>query len=77
MDLIVEEAIIEPPIDPSLGGGGGEFTNEETFFHKVWRFILGLLGLDSAPPESSGGVSEPIPEQQFVPIPAGGGGGKG
>ena len=77
MDLIVEEAIIEPPIDPSLSGGGGEFTTEETFFHKVWRFILGLLGLDSAPPDSGGGVSEPIPEQQFVPIPAGGGGGKG
>ena len=74
LELTVEEAFIDPSLDPSFGGGGGEVVvEEETFFQKVWRFILGVLGLDSAPPDSGGGISEPLPEEQVIPIPAGGG----
>jgi hypothetical protein len=62
LEIEVAEGMIEEPIiDPSLegggggGGGGGEMpmVTEETALQKVWRFVLGLLGLDSAPP--SGG----------------------
>jgi hypothetical protein len=46
------------------GGGGGEFTDGEfpiepsiptieTFWQKLWRGVLGLLGLDSAPSQPS------------------------
>ncbi|MBI5945110.1 MAG: hypothetical protein HY864_12130 [Chloroflexi bacterium] len=75
LELTIEEVFIDPSLDPSMGGGGGEIiVEEESFFHKVWRFILGVLGLDSAAPDSGGGISEPIPEEQVIPIPAGGGG---
>jgi hypothetical protein len=49
LEIEVMDAFIEPTPDPSFGGGGGgEFpVQEETFWHKVFRFIKGLLGLDS------------------------------
>ena len=79
LDITVEEAFVDPTIpDPSLNGG--EFTpiTEETFFQKAWRFVLGLFGLDSAPPADSGGeIIETVPGQEVIPIPSGGGGGKG
>lgn len=79
LDVTVEEAFVDPTIpDPSLNGG--EFTpiTEETFFQKAWRFVLGLFGLDSAPPADSGGdIIETVPGQEVIPIPSGGGGGKG
>ncbi len=52
---MIEEPIIDPSIEGGGGGGGGEMpvVTEETALQKVWRFVLGLLGLDSAPP--SGG----------------------
>ena len=79
LDVTVEEAFVDPTIpDPSLNGG--EFTpiTEETFFQKAWRFVLGLFGLDSAPPADSGGeIIEIVPGQEVIPIPSGGGGGKG
>ncbi len=73
LEITVEEAFIDPSLDPSQGGGGEIILEEETFFQKVWRFILGVLGLDSAPPASDGGIAEPVPDQQMVPIPSGGG----
>lgn len=76
IDVEVMEAMIDPSLDPSLNGGGGDMgdggfppVTEETVWQKVWRFILGLLGLDSSPavtdpglvPPSEGPVVEPIP----------------
>ncbi len=60
----------EPEVQPEggLGPDGSELPPEETaqpetFAQKVWRFILGLLGLSSAPPQ---------PEQPAFEAPAGG-----
>ena len=42
----------EPGMEGEGGGGGGmiiEPAQPETFWQKIWRFILGLFGLDSAP----------------------------
>jgi hypothetical protein len=63
---VMEGMIEEPVIDPSMGGGEEmPMPSEETTLQKIWRFVLGLLGLDSAPP--SGGeqlppIEEPAPE---------------
>lgn len=79
LEVNVEEEFIEPTPDPSMesGGGGGEefFPTEETFMQKAWRFILGLLGLDSSAPASSPDMQ--IPPIEEIPVPSGGGGGKG
>ena len=73
LDITVEEAFVDPSLDPSLNGGG-EVIVEETFLHKVWRFIKGLFGLDSAAPSNGGGPAiEPgDPNQQIIPVPSGG-----
>ncbi len=67
--------MIEPPIDdPSFNNGGGfPAPEQEGVWQKVWRFILGLLGLDSAPstdgaPGPGPQIEEPIP----APLPSGG-----
>jgi hypothetical protein len=77
LDVTVEEAVIDPSVpDPSLNGGEFAPPAEETLFHKAWRFVLGLFGLDSAPPSNpGGGIIETVPGQEVVPIPSGGGGG--
>ncbi len=65
---VMEGMIEEPIIDPSMGGGEGfPVPGEETALQKVWRFILGLFGLDSAPPPAGGEeilpeFEEPAPE---------------
>ena len=75
----VEEQVIDPSmdpsLDPSLGGGGGEMPvfEEETFLHKIWRAVLGLLGLDSAPPDGSVPVDGSNFQESPVPMPANGG----
>ena len=62
----------EPGIDPSLNGGEGmPVTSEETVLQKVWRFVLGLFGLDSAPPPSGGEPVEPQFEEQVPQIKPG------
>jgi len=75
LDIEVLEGFIEPTPDPTMGEGGGEIIvdSNETVWQKIWRFILGLLGLDSSKP-SDGGVEQPQFEQP-VPMPAGGKGG--
>ncbi len=79
LEVNVEEEFTESTPDPSMesGGGGGEafLPAEETFLQKAWRFILGLLGLDSSTPASSPDMQ--IPPSEETPAPSEGGGGKG
>ncbi len=72
---VIDQPIIEPPIDG--GQNGGIDVNPpapETFLQKVWRFILGLIGLDSGlNTNSSTNNNQPIdksPTQQPIIIPA-------
>jgi hypothetical protein len=75
LEIEVMEGFVEPTPDPSLGGGGGgevfPTPTAETTLQKVWRFILGLFGLDSAPPSTNDPGVSPGPgiEQPGVPIP--------
>ncbi len=56
-----EEPIIEPGTEVP-GGEGFPISGEETTLQKVWRFILGLFGLDSASPSGDPGIMpEPLP----------------
>jgi hypothetical protein len=68
LKVTVEEAFIEPTPDPSMPDdgmdGGFPIVSEETFLQKTWRFVLGLLGLDSAPPPPPMPEFE-IPAEEF------------
>jgi len=80
LEINIEEEFIEMTPDPSMesgGGGGGDvtFASDESFMQKAWRFILGLFGLDSAPPASSPDMQ--INPGEEIPVPSQGGGGKG
>ncbi len=77
LNVSVEESFIEPTPDPTMEGAVIITATNESFAHKVWRFALGLFGLDSAPPSDEVPTGEPMPGEQMIPIPAGGGGGKG
>src|SRR5688500_8131395 len=75
LEIEVEEGFVEPTLDPSLENGGGiveeVISSEEGTLQKLWRFILGLLGLDSAPPSNSDPGIDPGIEPQFEePLPA-------
>jgi hypothetical protein len=71
LQVDVMEGTEEPIVEPGLGEGGGEgfpVPSEETALQKVWRFLLGLFGLDSAPPSNNDpvigpgpGIEEPLP----------------
>lgn len=79
LEIEVMEGFIEPTPDPSMGGGGGEgfpVPTEETTLQKVWRFVLGLFGLDSALPSNSNPGVPPGPgiEEPVVPVPKPGSG---
>jgi hypothetical protein len=68
LKITVEEGFIEPTPDPSMPGdgtdGGFPVESDETFLQKTWRFVLGLFGLDSAPPPPSVPEFE-IPPEEF------------
>jgi hypothetical protein len=67
LTMDVSEMMMEPTPDMSNGGKGNVVypTGPESFWQKVWRFILGLLGLDS-----SAGSSSPVNEGPTeVPVP--------
>jgi hypothetical protein len=71
---VMEQPIIEPPLDK--GQNGGIDVNppaQETFLQKVWRFILGMIGLDSGAPTAQPTEMSPIgtsvPEKPII-IPA-------
>ena len=80
LDIEVQEGSLEPTPDPSMsgggGGGGGSITSDETALHKIFRFIKGLFGLDSAWPvwQAPGSNGQPQFEQPII-APAGGKGG--
>ncbi len=67
LEIEVMEGFEEPIIEPGPDGGEGmPVPVEESAFQKIWRFILGLLGLDSAPPSNNDpgiapGIEEPLP----------------
>ena len=75
LSLTVEEAFIDPSTDPSQEGTDfAPVTDEESFLHKIWRAVLGLLGLDSVPPGGEPPAGEPVPGEEMIPLPSGGGG---
>jgi hypothetical protein len=73
--LVVEvlEAYIEPMPDPSIPEDFIPPSSGESIWQKLWRFILGLLGLDSGV-ISPGGVPTELPFEivPAEPMPAGG-----
>jgi hypothetical protein len=63
---VMEQPIIEPPIDDGQYPDGEVIPpQEETFLQKIWRFILGLIGLDSGVEDSPTG--EEIPVETAIP----------
>lgn len=73
LEIEVQEGSMEPTPGPGMngGGGGGEVPvqMQETTLQKVWRFVLGIFGLDSAPSNNQPGVV-PGPTGPEVPLPA-------
>jgi hypothetical protein len=76
LQIEVMEGFEEPILDPSMGGGGEgggvivPIQTEESTLQKIWRFVLGLFGLDSAPPSNGEPVpSEGVPIEPGVPVP--------
>jgi hypothetical protein len=64
----VEEMMLEPTPDPSIPVDGGEvIIGPETFWQKLWRFLLGIFGLDSSAPSQNLTPIEPFTE----PLPVG------
>jgi methionine-rich copper-binding protein CopC len=59
-----------PPFEPGFPEGEGgyypPFEQEETFWQKAWRFVLGLFGLDSGKPVEP---SAPMYEEEPMPMP--------
>jgi hypothetical protein len=77
LEIEVMEGFIEPTLDPSLEGGGGEPSiSEETTLHKFFRFLKGLFGLDSSWPvwQPPGGSEQPQFEETQPILPSGKGG---
>ncbi len=65
---VMDAPVYEEP-DPGMNGGMEEIPME-TFFQKLWRFIRGLLGLDSVSP-SDGMIQEmPVMEEEMNVAPA-------
>jgi hypothetical protein len=80
IEVEVMEGFVEEPVDSSVDGGGtegGEFmpVDQETTTHKIFRFIKGLFGLDSAWPvwqsPGGGGVIDEPSETKPMIAPAG------
>lgn len=68
IEIEVMEAFEEPIMEPGPGEGEGfpPVVEEESTLQRIWRFILGVLGLDSAPPSNNDpgiapGIEEPLP----------------
>jgi hypothetical protein len=73
LEVEVEELIIEEPtFDPN--GEDFEEPAAETFWQKVKRFILGLLGLDSSTSNETSPAEDGVILEESVPAGSGGGG---
>ena len=67
LNIEVMDTSEEPTVDPSLGGGGEKsIIPEETSLHKIFRFIKGLFGLDSAWPVWQAPDGNRLP-QEIIP----------
>lgn len=77
LEIEVMEGFEEPTGDPSMGGGSVVIPaqGEESTIQKIWRFILGLFGLDSALPANNDPGIMPEPEMPFPGSKPGSGGG--
>jgi hypothetical protein len=74
LTLNVSELPVMPTPDPNNPNGGAETPAvQQTVWQKIWRFILGLFGLDSSGPSTP--PYDVAPTQ--IPVPIKGGGGKG
>ena len=71
LEIEVMEAMQEPMLEPGMEGGGEAMpiAAEENTFQKIWRFVLGLFGLDSAPPPTNDPGIVPGIEEQPLPAP--------
>jgi hypothetical protein len=72
LQIEVMEAMQEPILEPGMEGSGEvmPIPTEENTFQKIWRFVLGLFGLDSAPPPTNDPGIVPGPGIEEQPIPA-------
>jgi hypothetical protein len=72
---VIEQPIIEPPQDEGTNSNGENVPPQyETLLQKIWRLILGLIGLDSAISQTESFTSElpnksEMPENQENAIP--------
>jgi hypothetical protein len=71
LEIDVTEMMEEPPLNnegemPPVNAGADSST--ETFWQKAWRFILGLLGLDSSRPGNQQEDVLPPPERPVSPL---------
>ena len=66
---VVEAPVIGPGGEPGDGTEGPSAPEPESFWEKAWRFIRGLLGLDSRPPQGEPIFPEGTPE--IAPPPVG------
>lgn len=72
LDIEVMEGFEEPIMEPGMEGGEVfPPAAPETTWQKIWRFVLGIFGLDSAPPSNGDpgivpgpGIEEPLPAPQ-------------
>jgi hypothetical protein len=75
--LNVLDAPAMPTPDPNNPGGNINYpVSQQTVWQKIWRFILGMFGLDSSAPATSPNNAVPT-QAPIYPVPIKGGGGKG
>ena len=76
LEIEVMEGMEEPIIEPGMEGGGEVMPtpSEESTLQKVWRFVLGLFGLDSAPPSNNDPGIPPGTQEEPMPAPQPGAG---
>lgn len=70
VEVLESGPVIDPGEEPGLPGGPPP--EPQTFLQKLWRFFLGLIGLDSGPP-GGGSVPPPgeVPPPEGLPLPKG------